>query len=138
MRELNPVEKQWLFEPDTLNNLPSSIHGIPLEKELRKRRRTILSIRSLALRTGLQVPTPLSSRLLTSGDRRLTHSRCQSDDVNSKGARGVMTVAATLLHRFYMRRSFADFSEEVRSLPLPFGSCSIHVETFMELTNDSS
>lgn len=25
-----------------------------------------------------------------------------------------MTIAATLVHRFYMRRSFKDFSEEVR------------------------
>lgn len=53
MRALNPVEKQWIFTPKALEDLPSASHGYPLEKELRKRKRTIEGIRSLALRTEL-------------------------------------------------------------------------------------
>lgn len=43
-------------------------------------------------------------------------TRYDPRDPNHKGARGVMTVASTLLHRFYMRRSFKDFPEEVSVL----------------------
>lgn len=38
---------------------------------------------------------------------------CDPRDPNHLQARGVLTVGATLLHRFYMRRSMADFKGEV-------------------------
>lgn len=52
MRELTAVEKQWVFEPEALQNTPSSLDGIPLEEELRRRKQTIQNIRSLVLRVN--------------------------------------------------------------------------------------
>jgi hypothetical protein len=40
-------------------------------------------------------------------------TRYEPRDPNHHGARGVMTVASTLIHRFYMRRSFNDFPDSV-------------------------
>ncbi len=43
--------------------------------------------------------------------------RCDPHDPMHLQARGVLTVGATLSHRFYMRRSMADFKEKVRDCP---------------------
>jgi hypothetical protein len=53
MRELNVVEKQWIFSPEALHKTPSAQGGYDLERELQKRKATIMHIRSLARAAGL-------------------------------------------------------------------------------------
>jgi hypothetical protein len=53
MRELSVVEKQWIFTPESLGRTPSAAAGFSLEKELLKRKNTIVQIRGLAKAAGL-------------------------------------------------------------------------------------
>ncbi|WVR08849.1 hypothetical protein IAU60_005907 [Kwoniella sp. DSM 27419] len=108
MRSLRPVEQQWLFQPSTLLSTPSSQDGIPLTQELEKRRQVIGYMRSLAL--------------------RVNHLQSGTYDTSAAHLRGSMITGATLVHRFYMRRSFKDFPEEVVAATILFLACKIEEE----------
>ncbi|ORY33031.1 cyclin-like protein [Naematelia encephala] len=88
MRRLADVDQQWYFSRDALDHTPSRQDGMSLDVELQRRKEVIENIRSLAFRVKL-------------ADEEI--------DPTSIRARPVITSAATLVHRFYMRRSFADF-----------------------------
>ncbi|KAK8844024.1 hypothetical protein IAR55_006817 [Kwoniella newhampshirensis] len=108
MRPLRTVEKQWLFTPTALQNTPSLDDGITLHDELQRRKTAIEYMRSLALRahtiaTGVQ-------------------------DAEAAHLRGSMIIGATLLHRFYMRRSFNDFNEKLIAPTLLFLATKIEEE----------
>ncbi|KAK1922629.1 cyclin-like protein [Papiliotrema laurentii] len=105
MRPLTAVEQQWLFTKAQLDSTPSREAGIPLADELKCRKVVIDYIESLALRAGLGQEDPENSR-----------------------ARGVMTTAAMLVHRFYMRRSVGDFKPKLMAPTLLFLASKIEEE----------
>lgn len=53
MRELTTVEKQWLFTKEDLKKTSSVLGGMLPERELQKRKNTILHIRGLGRVAGL-------------------------------------------------------------------------------------
>lgn len=109
MRPLRQEEQQWLFTPSMLDTTPSRTDGIPLDRELEGRRETILFMRSLWLRVAAWVDTFLSVGLFV-----LTRNSIRGDtDAESTAAKGPLTVGATLVHRFFMRRSLKDFEPKV-------------------------
>ncbi|TYJ59078.1 hypothetical protein B9479_000067 [Cryptococcus floricola] len=93
---LRPSEQQWIFPKSALSHTPSHADGHSLESELRSRRECIRDIRSLLLRTIQE------TNGLNVDDSKRTHKLAQH-------FRGLLTVCATLVHRFYMRRSLKDF-----------------------------
>ncbi|OCF40406.1 hypothetical protein I317_05773 [Kwoniella heveanensis CBS 569] len=107
MRSLGPVERQWIFSPSALNNAPSRDDGITLEEELRRRAQTINYMRSLALRAN---------------------SIGKGQDPEAIHLRGTLVVGATLVHRFYMRRSLKDFSEKLIAATILFLAAKIEEE----------
>ncbi|WVQ74442.1 hypothetical protein IAR50_004043 [Cryptococcus sp. DSM 104548] len=97
---LRPSEQQWIFPKSALSHTPSRADGYTLESELRSRRECIRDMRSLLLRTIEE------ANGLNADDRKRTHKLAQP-------FRGLLTVCATLVHRFYMRRSLKDFEVPV-------------------------
>ncbi|WWD21321.1 hypothetical protein CI109_105805 [Kwoniella shandongensis] len=108
MRPLRSVEKQWLFTPSALQNTPSLDDGIVLSDELQRRKTAIEYMRSLALRS--------------------IHVSTGVEDAEASHLRGSMIIGATLLHRFYMRRSFKDFNEKLIAPTLLFLATKIEEE----------
>ncbi|WVQ92989.1 hypothetical protein IAU59_000052 [Kwoniella sp. CBS 9459] len=107
MRPLRPVEQQWIFAPSALDNTPSRDDGISLEDELQRRAQTINYMRSLALRANAIV---------------------KEHDAEAIHLRGTLIVGATLVHRFYMRRSLKDFSEKLIAATILFLAAKIEEE----------
>ncbi|WVW79617.1 hypothetical protein I302_101586 [Kwoniella bestiolae CBS 10118] len=107
MRSFRPVEKQWLFTHSALNNTPSLDDGIDLQTELKRRKVIIEYMRSLALRANAII---------------------NGDDAEVPRLRGSMIVGATLIHRFYMRRSFKDFPEKLIAPTILFLATKIEEE----------
>ncbi|WVQ63659.1 uncharacterized protein L199_001812 [Kwoniella botswanensis] len=107
MKDLRPVEKQWLFPHSALNNTPSLDDGIDLQTELKRRKVIIEYMRSLALRANAIV---------------------NGDDPECTRLRGSMIVGSTLVHRFYMRRSLRDFSEKLIAPTILFLATKIEEE----------
>ncbi|KAL7421109.1 hypothetical protein Q5752_003993 [Cryptotrichosporon argae] len=106
MCPLRPQEQQWLFTPDELAHTPSRGDGFALADELARRKTAIDLVRSLWLRVNGTDPPPLKTA----------------------AAKGVITVAAVLIHRFYMRRSLADFPEELIATTMLFLASKIEEE----------
>nr|XP_018259435.1 uncharacterized protein I303_08364 [Kwoniella dejecticola CBS 10117]OBR81593.1 hypothetical protein I303_08364 [Kwoniella dejecticola CBS 10117] len=107
MRQLRPVEQQWIFSPSALDNTPSPDDGIPLESELKRRKLTIEYMRSLALRAN---------------------SLVHGDDAECQHLRGTLVVGSVLVHRFYMRKSFKDFEETLIAPTVLFLASKIEEE----------
>ncbi|WWC90971.1 uncharacterized protein L201_005909 [Kwoniella dendrophila CBS 6074] len=110
MRQLKPTEQQWIFDYSALDNTPSLDDGVTLEEELKKRKVTIEYMRSLALRAN-----------------KLVHPSSPMD-AQAIHLRGSLIVGSTLLHRFYMRKSFKDFSEELIASTILFLATKIEEE----------
>ncbi|GMK55514.1 hypothetical protein CspeluHIS016_0205700 [Cutaneotrichosporon spelunceum] len=89
MRPLRMGESQWIFDTHALEKTPSRDAGISQEQELDSRRQTIFFMRSLWLRVA---------------------AKLHDTDPEVTPGKAVLTLAAILVHRFYMRRSFTDFS----------------------------
>nr|ODO03757.1 hypothetical protein L204_00096 [Cryptococcus depauperatus CBS 7855] len=89
MRPLRQEEVQWLFPKSALDNTPSRADGISLIEELERRKDVIMYMRSLIMRVSAQM--------------------VPKKEIESTSYRGAMTLGATLVHRFYMRRSLKDF-----------------------------
>ncbi|WWC72861.1 uncharacterized protein I206_106825 [Kwoniella pini CBS 10737] len=107
MRQLRPVEQQWLFSQKALENTPSLDDGISLETELKRRKITIEYMRSLALRANALV---------------------HGDDAECLHLRGSLVVGSILVHRFYMRKSFKDFEETLIAPTVLFLASKIEEE----------
>ena len=84
---------QWSFKPEDLLHTPSSEDGFSLLRELELRAETC----HIAFRVGLSIRPPGPA----------------SEDIHL-----ILGGAATLLHRFFMRRSYSEFSPWVSS-PTP-------------------
>ncbi|BEI85221.1 hypothetical protein CcaverHIS002_0506220 [Cutaneotrichosporon cavernicola] len=91
MRPLRQGESQWIFESHALEKTPSRDAGFTLEQELESRRQAILFMRSLWLRVA---------------------GKLHDTDPEATAGKAVLTLAAILVHRFYMRRSLSDFSPQ--------------------------
>ncbi|GFZ47267.1 hypothetical protein JCM24511_05010 [Saitozyma sp. JCM 24511] len=91
MRPLPPAEAQWIFPPSALTHTPSR-DVLSLSEELAERKLVVDDMLSFSRRTGLV---------------------SDKGDDSSIAGRGVVTVGATLAHRFYMRRSFKDFPRKL-------------------------
>ncbi|RXK37444.1 hypothetical protein M231_05267 [Tremella mesenterica] len=100
MRTLSGADQQWLFSPRALHQTPSQDEGMTYEQELKRRKTTVEYVRSLAARAQMEWPQ----------------------------GRGVVSVASTLVHRFYMRRSLQDFPEQVIAPTLLFLASKIEEE----------
>ncbi|OWZ75636.1 hypothetical protein C365_06205 [Cryptococcus neoformans Bt85] len=101
MRPLRPEEEQWIFSKHALENTPSRSHGVSLEEELERRKSTVMQMRSLLARA--------------------IHVRDHPDPKlkpTSTPYRNVILLAATFVHRFYMRRSLEDFKESLMAATL--------------------
>ncbi|WVF65324.1 hypothetical protein IAT40_000050 [Kwoniella sp. CBS 6097] len=107
MRSLRPVEQQWIFSPSALDNAPSRDDRISLDDELKRRAQTINYMRSLALRAN---------------------SIGKEQDAEAIHLRGTLVVGATLVHRFYMRRSLKDFPEKLIAATTLFLAAKIEEE----------
>ncbi|KIR40287.1 hypothetical protein I307_01840 [Cryptococcus deuterogattii 99/473] len=101
MRPLRPEEEQWVFSKHALENTPSRSHGVALKEELERRKSTIMQMRSLLARVIYVRDHP---------DPKLKPT--------STPYRNVILLAATFVHRFYMRRSLEDFKESLMAATL--------------------
>ncbi|KAL0247856.1 hypothetical protein I308_103934 [Cryptococcus tetragattii IND107] len=101
MRPLRPEEEQWVFSKHALENTPSRSHGVSLKEELERRKSTIMQMRSLLARVIYVRDHP---------DPKLKPT--------STPYRNVILLAATFVHRFYMRRSLEDFKESLMAATL--------------------
>ncbi|KIR52121.1 hypothetical protein I315_05413 [Cryptococcus gattii Ru294] len=101
MRPLRPEEEQWIFSKHALENTPSRSHGVSLKEELERRKSTIMQMRSLLARVIYVRDHP---------DPKLKPT--------STPYRNVILLAATFVHRFYMRRSLEDFKESLMAATL--------------------
>ncbi|EIW66041.1 hypothetical protein TREMEDRAFT_35438 [Tremella mesenterica DSM 1558] len=113
MRTLSGADQQWLFSPRALHQTPSQDEGMTYEQELKRRKTTVEYIRSLAARAQMYHSITEESSL-----------RCRE----WPQGRGVVSVASTLVHRFYMRRSLQDFPEQVIAPTLLFLASKIEEE----------
>ncbi|KAL1407540.1 hypothetical protein Q8F55_006973 [Vanrija albida] len=120
MLPLRQAHEQWLFDPAALDHTPSRADGIDLEHELRGRREAIMIVRSLAMRTAQAQAGNTASTANTAAAakaeaaKRPPPPQVEPDlEAEVTKAKGTVTVAAVLVHRFFMRRSLKDFEPKM-------------------------